>query len=386
MNARAWRRPWGLLLALALAAASTTVHAQSDEEQARDRLNALKREIADINRSLQADRGRRDTLQNQLRDAEKELGQVQRSIRETENQLAEGERELAVLDQRREALRQARDEQQARISAEMRMAWQLGQQGQVKVLLNQEDPQTVARTLDYYRYFFDARKTLIDGYRDTLTELAEVQSDILDTNERLDRQRAELAQRQDRLELAKKNRELAVAALSARIEDQDTRLKAMEADRKELERLLATIERAIDKLEVPDNYQDFAAAKGKMPWPVPGKPSNRFGRSRNEGKMRWQGVNIPAREGDTVRAIHHGRVVYADWFRGSGLLMIIDHGNGYMSLYAHNQSLLMDVGEWVTAGTPISTVGSSGGQDRAALYFEIRHQGKPTDPSRWCRG
>jgi septal ring factor EnvC (AmiA/AmiB activator) len=123
-----------------------------------------------------------------------------------------------------------------------------------------------------------------------------------------------------------------------------------------------------------------------MPWPVKGKPSNTFGRARNEGKMRWQGITIPAKEGVTVRAIHHGRVVYSDWLRGSGLLLIIDHGDGYMSLYAHNQSLLRDVGEWVTAGTPISTVGSSGGRDRAALYFEIRHQGKPTNPAKWCGG
>ena len=102
--------------------------------------------------------------------------------------------------------------------------------------------------------------------------------------------------------------------------------------------------------------------------------------------MRWQGVNIPAKEGTTVRSIHHGRVVYADWLRGSGLLLIIDHGDGYMSLYAHNQSLLRDVGEWVSAGTPVATVGDSGGQAKAALYFEIRYQGKPTDPARWCRG
>ena len=386
MNCRFRQRLAGLSVALLLAGIATGAAAQSDAEQARRQLDALKREISEINRSLQADRGRRDALQNQLREAEKTLGEVQRSIRETEQRLAEGERELAALDQRRETLRAARDGQQARIAAEMRRAWHLGQQGQIKVLMNQDDPQTVARTMAYYRYFFDARRNLIDGYRDTLAELAGVQAQILDTNDSLDRQRDELRQRQARLEQARENRELAVAALSARIQDQDSRLQAMEADRKELERLLADIERAIEELEVPDNYQDFAAARGRMPWPVAGKPSNRFGRARNEGKMRWQGVNIPAEEGDIVRAIHHGRVVYADCFRGSGLLMIIDHGRGYMNLYDDNQNLLMDLGEWVTAGTPISTVGSSGGQDRAALYFEIRHQGKPTDPARWCRG
>jgi septal ring factor EnvC (AmiA/AmiB activator) len=159
----------------------------------------------------------------------------------------------------------------------------------------------------------------------------------------------------------------------------------MEQNRKELEKLVAAIEKAVANLEVPDDYQPFKAARGTMPWPIGGKRANSFGRPRNEGKMRWQGVTIPASEGDSVKAIHHGRVVYADWLRGSGLLMIIDHGEGYMSLYAHNQSLLREVGEWVSAGTPISTVGNSGGQEQSALYFEIRHQGKPTNPTKWCK-
>ena len=112
-----------------------------------------------------------------------------------------------------------------------------------------------------------------------------------------------------------------------------------------------------------------------------------MGRVQYDGakRQRWQGVTIPAKAGTTVQAIHHGRVVYADWLRGSGLLLIIDHGDGYMSLYAHNQSLLRDVGEWVSAGTAISTVGNSGGQERDGLYFEVRHEGKPVDPSRWCK-
>ena len=152
-----------------------------------------------------------------------------------------------------------------------------------------------------------------------------------------------------------------------------------------LQQLLDAIREAVVNLQVPDNYQPFKAARGTMPWPIGGKRANSFGRPRNEGKMRWQGVTIPASEGDSVKAIHHGRVVYADWLRGSGLLMIIDHGEGYMSLYAHNQSLLREVGEWVSAGTPIITVGNSGGQEQSALYFEIRHQGKPTNPTKWCK-
>lgn len=375
-----------VLLGISLTCLPPAAQAQTDEAQARAQLEELQREIARIGKSLQSDRSKRDKLREQLRAAELELGQVQRGIRTTTEELERSEQALEALDRRRDTLRSARDRQQARVAAELRTAWQLGREGEVKVLLNQEQPHTLARALAYYRYFFEARNTLISEYRDTLAELGQVQERILDTNEQLERQRAELEQRREQLAEARKNREQAVAALSARIQDQDAALKAAEKDRADLENLLASIERAVNELDIPDNYQDFAAARGKMSWPVTGKPSNRFGRARNAGKMRWQGVTIPAKEGATVRAIHHGRVVYADWFRGSGLLLIIDHGDGYMSLYAHNESLLREVGEWVAPGTPVSTVGNSGGLEQTALYFEIRHQGKPVDPARWCQG
>ena len=132
--------------------------------------------------------------------------------------------------------------------------------------------------------------------------------------------------------------------------------------------------------------EDERAARGAMRWPTEGRLGNRFGRPRNQGKMRWRGVTINAETGTPVNAIHHGRVVYADWLRGSGLLLVLDHGEGYMSLYAHNETLLRDVGDWVTAGAPIATVGASGGRERPALYFEIRHRGDPVDPGDWCRG
>jgi septal ring factor EnvC (AmiA/AmiB activator) len=261
----------------------------------------------------------------------------------------------------------------------------MGQQGQIKVLLNQESPDTVARMMAYYRYFFAARNELLNEYREILVELQATEQRIAIALESLGQQQATLAEQQQRLEQAQKNRQLAVAALNESIAGKGAELKQLEQDRKELQDLLDAIEEAVVNLQVPDNYQPFSSARGNMPWPVPGRASHRFGNSRNEGKMRWQGVRIPGKAGTPVRAIHHGRVVYADWLRGLGLLIIIDHGDDYMSLYAHNETLLKDVGEWVTAETPISTVGDTGGLDRPALYFEIRHKGKPTNPARWCR-
>ena len=314
-----------------------------------------------------------------------ELGELQRDIAANQRAVAASEAELDGLQAQREELEEARNAQQARIALELKTAWQMGQQGQVKVLLNQEDPHTVARAMAYYQYFFRARNDLVGQYRETLEDLRVLEERIAGTLDQLAAQQAELEQQQAQLVTAQAAREATVASLSTSIESKAEKLKQLEQDRKELEKLLEAIARAVADLEVPEHYQPFKAARGKMPWPLAAKRVNNFGRPRNEGKMRWQGVTIPAREGSKVNAIHHGRVVYADWLRGSGLLLIIDHGDGYMSLYAHNQSLLREVGEWVKAGTPISTVGNSGGQEQAALYFEIRHQGKPVNPASWCR-
>ena len=383
------RRPavWQLLAAMLLLASFSVISvAQSDEEKARLQLQQLQSDIKRINREITSASARKSTLQQQLRRTEVQLGKVQRDVAANRHDIGTTTQELSALEKQRAELEQARNEQQTRIALELKTAWKMGQQGQVKVLLSQESPHTVARTMGYYRYFFAARNELLEQYRETLLQLEELQQRIADTLIKLEAQQRTLEKQQVTLGKAQANRELAVANLSASISSKGQQLKQKQQDRRELEALLQAIEKAVVDLQLPDNYQPFKGARGKMPWPVKGKPSNRFGRSRNDGKMRWQGITIPAKEGATVKAIHHGRVVYSDWLRGSGLLLIIDHGDGYMSLYAHNQSLLREVGEWVSAGTPVSTVGSSGGQDRAALYFEVRHQGKPTDPSKWCSG
>jgi septal ring factor EnvC (AmiA/AmiB activator) len=377
-------RKFWLCLMLALLAAPGW--GQSDEEKARQELQTLQRDISRINSEISSARSRRNKLQEQLRKAEVALGELQKQVSQNLREIDQTHNRLKALQQQRAELEQARDLQQARVGTELRTAWQQGNQGQIKVLLNQESPHTVARSLAYYRYFFDARNKLIEQYRGTLEKLLEVQAEINKTALQLDQDNQALAKKQEQTRVAQNTREQAVASLSSSIDNKSGQLKELEEDRRELEELLVAIEEAVINLKVPENYQAFAEAKGKMPWPVAGKPSNRYGGTRNQGDMRWQGINIPAKSGSTVKAIHHGRVVYADWLRGSGLLLIIDHGDGYMSLYAHNQSLLREVGEWVTAETAISTVGNSGGLTRPTLYFEIRHKGKPTDPARWCKG
>ncbi len=359
--------------------------AQSDEEKTRAQLKQLQQSIARISTEISSEKAQKDSLQKQLRDAEISLGELQQNIDVNQRELKKARTELAQLEKKRDALELARDSQQEAIATELKSAYQMGRQGSVKVLLNQEDPDTVARMIAYHRYILEARSKTIAAYRKTLDEIAAIEPKISSLTQQLADTGKQLLRQLEKLNIAQRRRTAALANLAQSIQSKGGKLKQLENDRKELESLLHAIEEAVVNLEVPDNYKAFSAAKGKMPWPVSGKePKNKYGKYRNEGRMRWQGVSIPARQGTSVSAIHHGRVVYADWLRGSGLLLIIDHGDGYMSLYAHNQTLLKEVGEWVTAGTLLSTVGSSGGQDSAALYFEIRHNGKPTNPGSWC--
>lgn len=374
-----------VLLTLLIAVPPFYVLGQTDEEAARDKLQRLQKEINRVSGELSTDSQRRDTLQLELKAAEIELGKQQRDIAINLDAIARTSDELTTLRSERDAMEVARDEQQANIAREMKTAWQLGQQGQIKVLMNQESPDTMARVLAYYRYFLEARKDLILSYRETLNQLENLETRIANTLDDLKLKQSTLAEQQALLLTAQTRRTTALNELIENIDSKSGLLEQMQRDQEELEILIGAIKEAVAELEVQIDYQPFSAAKGSMPWPLNARRSNNYGRPRNDGDMRWQGITIPAKAGTEVTAIHHGRVVYADWLRGSGLLLIIDHGDGYMSLYAHNQSLLREVGEWVSAGTPISTVGNSGGQEKSALYFEIRHQGKPTNPGSWCR-
>ena len=195
----------------------------------------------------------------------------------------------------------------------------MGQQGTLKVLLNQESPHTVARAMAYYRYFFQARNELVVTYRATLAELAAVAARSEAAARQLGEQQAELQSQQEAQLASRAEREQAIAALATNIRNKDDELQQLERDREELEQLLESIKQAIVEIELPADYKPFASRKGSMTWPVDARRNNSFGASRGLGGMRWQGINLTADEGSTVRAIHHGRVVFADWLRGSGL-------------------------------------------------------------------
>lgn len=376
------------LVAVLLIAASLPVQSQSeqDAEQTRQRLQALQTDIAAITAALQEKERERGGLQNELRTSELNLSKLRQAQRKTQRNITATRTEIGELTDEQAELRRAAEEQQQAVVQELRSLWQQGNADQLRILLSEENPQDLARVLAYHRYFFQARSELLDRYEDTLERLSTSEAALREREQSLSVALAKLDQQREAVITANEDRRKLIAQIERELADDTQVLAERQRDQAQLTELLQQLETAVAQLITEVDVEAFSEAKGSMPLPVDGTLAHRFGRPRNQGKMRWQGISLLAEAGSQVSAVHHGRVVFADWLRGSGLLMVIDHGEGYMSLYAHNDSLLREVGDWVSTGTVIATVGNSGGQDEASLYFEIRKDGKPTDPLRWVRG
>ncbi len=360
------------------------VYADEEQEQ-RQQLKQLNLESEKLKKLLRQFKGERSQLQSDLRQAETEIGVIQKKTRKTLQELKQEQAELKQLQSQRNQLNREKQKQQQFIAQQVVTAYQMGRQKKIKVLLNQEQPDKITRALTYSDYFNQARNEQIEGYLNIITELNQLEPKIQLRTINLSRIKLQLEQEYASLLANKKARKTSLTQINTSIRNSDQRLLQTNKDRLELERLLKAVEESLANLKIPTNYQPFTNFRGKLEWPVKGKVSHRFGSQRGGGSLRWQGVKIQAKEGSEVQSIHHGRVVFADWFKGSGLLIIVDHGNGYMSLYAHNQSIFRETGDWVDAGEIIATVGNSGGQTNASLYFEIRHNGQPTNPSKWCK-
>lgn len=405
-----------------------------ERAQTQQQLDATRQDIAELKKLLGQLQQEKSGVQKDLRGTETEIGKLQKQVEALQQELKKTEGELERLDKEKKKLQSARVEQQRLIAIQARSAYQNGREEYLKLLLNQQNPEKFARTLTYYDYLSQARLEQLRSFNETLRQLANVEKDIALQQAQLLAQQGTLeTQRQD-LEKVRAERQQVLAKLNSDVKARDQKLAAREQDQADLAQVLKTIEQTLARQareaeearqrallaaqaaekqrqrEALAANQDatpkkpravpgplvssdgatfggaFSAARGKLPWPVNGRLLARFGETRgDDSRAKWDGVMISASAGSQVHAVHGGRVVFADWLRGAGLLVILDHGNGYLSLYGHNQSLLKNAGDVVKSGEAISTVGNSGGQDTAALYFAIRQQGRPSDPTQWCR-
>lgn len=380
------RRLFPLLLLLSLVARA--------DDPSPEQLEALKERIRELTSAQNQDLERRDDLQAKLRDTEKRIGTLGREQRHLDREVQDAEQRLAETEQRQAELAAEKKVQLSWLARTVRASYQAGREERIKLLLNQEDPERVARLLRYQEYFQRARRDRLVNLEGELVDLRQVAREVADARANLLDRRTALARHRQELEAAGREREKALAALGQSLENRGGQLNSLRADQQRLERLLEQMRQAAEQAareSAPSGPSrpaarggtPFGKLAGGLPWPVRGPLLTSYN-SRREGELRWTGVILGVDEGTPVQAVHPGRVVFADWLRGFGLLIILDHGDGYLTLYGYNQSLLRQVGDQVATGDVLSLAGRSGGNSRSALYFEIRHRGKAVNPARWC--
>lgn len=368
----------GLLLTIGLMLGAV---ASADEQQEQE-LDNLKRSISSLEKTLE-DRGKeRTSLQSELKKVELEASKINSNMRRLRSKINKLEDQLKDLSSQERDLQLGIRGQSAAIVEQIAAAYKLGNQEPLKLLLNQEDPQKIARVFKYYDYFLQARSEKIKRYKKDVGELEAVIADIKNQKQRLTQSRAELESDKTKLARQAKKRKKTLSNLQSSLRTDKKKLSKLNKERGKLEELLDAVKRAAAELPLPSNYESFVSRKGQLSWPLKGRVAHSFG-SRRSGELRWEGWLIGAKAGDEVKAVHQGRVVFSNYLRGFGLLVIVDHSDGFLTLYAHNQELLKDIGDWVQSNEILSRAGDTGGLDKPALYFEIRKNGNPADPKSW---
>lgn len=371
------------LLALALTFALSTVPAAFGKEVTPAQIEALKERIEDIDDWLADAEEDRSTLERELAAAERTISRLTRERRSLGEQVKKQQQRLAELQNEERELALTLERQRESLKKQIRTAWMEGDVPAVKVLLNEINPDNIARTMTYYEYLSRDTVGRLEAFQKNLEALKVTQAEAQNTRAELAKSEEGVIKRQQELTTSRQKREKTLAALNQDIRTRRNEKDELESDRKRLEKLLSEVQEAIANIPSPNESQPFPSLRNKLPWPAQGKVVSRFGDKYAEGKLRRNGLLIQTGEGADVKAIHYGRVVFANWLRGFGLITIIDHGDGYMTLYGHSSSLFTSPGDWVAAGEAIAQAGRTGGTDTPALYFEVRHDGKPDNPGRW---
>jgi septal ring factor EnvC (AmiA/AmiB activator) len=378
----------GLLLVLA-AAGSPEASAQAARKptpaQKEAELKKLNARIEKVRKAVNADIEKRDKLSAQLRDAELGVQSARRELEQLRAQRIASEARLGDLEREQAQREKELAAERGALAGELRTAYVNGREEQLKLLLNQQDPASFGRMLAYYGYFGRARADRIGSISDKLEHLALLREKIAAEGQRLKELEARQEQEVAALKGSQQQRSQAVAAIEKQIKTRDGEVKRLQSQARSLEKLIADLRKALENVPVA-KQAPFEPLRGKLPWPVQqGKVLARFGQPRAGGSLRWQGMLIGTERGARVRAPFAGRVAYADWLPGMGLMIVLDHGGGYLSLYGHNEEVFRKVGDPVAAGDVIGSVGDTGGHEQPALYFEVRRGREPVNPENWLQ-
>ena len=345
-------------------------------------LARVRTEIRALTAALEKKTRQRSRLHGELEAAEATLGTARERVAGTDRELAATRERLAEVRALQQQRRGELTGERRFLAAQIRAAYVGGRSERLRLLLNQEDPAEVGRRVTYYRYLNTHRQENIAAVSAELADLAVLRKRTESVEAELEalarRRREELATEQSRAA----ERQALLERLTNEIAAEDGAIAELRAREQDLDRLVAELNGILEDYPI-STERPFAELRGTLTWPVAGRLVHDFGQPRDGSEIKWNGVVLAAERGSEVRAIYHGRVAYADWLPRLGLLVVLDHGDGYLSLYGHNDSLVRTVGDWVGAGDVIATVGDSGGQAQPALYIELRKGRQPLNPNRW---
>lgn len=370
-----------LALAVLLILLPLTVTANSDEKS---RLKQIQTEIKKLRHEVDETRETRKTTQQQLGRIEKQIGSLHQDLRKTQQQKEQEQQKIDRLNQQQAASKARSNKHLSVLKELIQLRHRQGESGQLKLLLSQQDINAIGRNSHYLRHFNAAQLETINTLNSELKNLQTLEQQGRERQQQLTKTEQQLNKQQQQLNREQQQRKQLLNSINSQLRSKESQLRQLLENAKALEQLIQQI-KTKDQQRLTQGSK-FSALKGKLPWPANGKLSAKFGQPRNLGKLNWEGVVIDAPMGNSVRAVADGNVVFADWIRGYGLLLIIDHGQEYLTLYGQNQSLNKQVGDTVEQNEVISTIGNSGGNSTPGLYFELRKKGKPINPQRWCRG
>jgi septal ring factor EnvC (AmiA/AmiB activator) len=376
------RRLARLGIVLATAAVAWSIGFAQDSRESEAALTAVRKEIKALQDRIARETTRRDEGTRELRAAEVEIAAATRALAEVRGNVRAQQTARRDLAQEAERANRRLAAEKAALARQVRSTYMTGREELFKLLLSQESPAALGRMLVYFDYYNRARSTRIGQVAGELDKLATLELQTARVEAELAALEAAQAREVATLERSRDERRAAVAKIDTEIRDGTAAVAKLRAEEQRLADLVARLGELMAGFPV-DTDEPFASLKGKLAWPVQGKVAGDFGQSRGAGPVKWNGVLLEAAAGTPVRAVYHGRVAFADWLQGLGLLVIVDHGGGYMSLYGHNEALLKESGDWVEPGEVLAQVGDTGGQARAGLYFEMRFNGEPVNPHPW---
>jgi septal ring factor EnvC (AmiA/AmiB activator) len=377
------------------------------------KLSEVQSDIAATKQEMQRIRQQKSTLSAQLAEIEKLYGKTAALLKILQGQVDLKRQNLNKIQQKMQVFQNEVSKQNKELAGQIRAAYAMGQQEKLKLLLNQQDPALSSRMMVYYDYLNMARAKKLASIEESMQHLELLGKQEQEETQLLEKNLEQKKLEQMAVDSVREQRAQLLTQLSNDFSSNEQQINRLKESESKLKDLISSLQESTDdvaseiaqekelpkseddleakddstetedKNDFPELKGDFSSLKGQLPWPIKGRVANRFGSARAEGT--WEGVLIDAKEGAEIRAVNRGKVVYADWLRGYGLLTIIDHGKGYMTLYAFNQSLYKKIDERVEAGDVIASVGQSDGRSQPGLYFEIRKKGKPIDPLEWCR-